>query len=51
MDFEQELIKFKLLIGIEQIENNEFDADLFKTETKEIFQENIGDNVIPLFLA
>ena len=50
MNYEEELIKFELLIGMDDIDNDEFDEATFKEEVKDIYAKNYGENVTPLFL-
>lgn len=50
MDFEQELIKFKLLLGIEELDNGTFNEIEFNDELQEIYTQSFGENVTPLFL-
>lgn len=51
LELEQELLKLKLLVELDQMECSEFDEDLFKDELKELYNENVGNNVIPLFFS
>ena len=50
LEFPQELIKFKLLVGMQQMKNGTYDDAKFKTELQGIYDHYYGSGVRPLFL-
>lgn len=48
MSYFEELIKFKFLVGMQQIENGTFDEEKFNSEVAELYKKYCGENVTPL---